>query len=262
MTGCLRERDLQAWLDGALSTEVFAAVQTHLSSCEVCAERARAAKQVMALVHDAWQAGLPDRVPTAKLLAGIEKKLSSQPASADGWWPHIAFARWKTAAAIAVLAVAVLGAVASRFENVTLPMSESGAGISQPKDSVARTVPLSRNSRTRAAGLAAETNKHLGQTQLLLRSIRNAEDDAVSDLAYERELSRELLSRNRLLRRRAEQRDLQRAEELLSHIEPILLDIANLPEQPAPEEMRSLKELIRSQQIIAELQLYTGKNLF
>jgi hypothetical protein len=100
------------------------------------------------------------------------------------------------------------------------------------------------------------------QTQLLLRSFRNAETETVFDVAYERELSRELLNRNRLLRRRAEQKEETRAQELLSHIEPLLLDIANLPERPEPEEMRSLKELIRDQQIIAELQLYAGKNLF
>jgi len=114
----------------------------------------------------------------------------------------------------------------------------------------------------RPTWLESETNTHLVQTQLLLRSFRNAEIETVSDVAYERELSRELLNRNRLLRRRAEQKEETRAQELLSHVEPLLLDIANLPERPEPEEMRSLKDLIRDQQIIAELQLYAGKNLF
>lgn len=97
---------------------------------------------------------------------------------------------------------------------------------------------------------------------MLLRSVRNAEAETVGYLAYERELSRELLSRNRLLRRSAEQKDGRRAEELLSQIEPFLLDIANLPDEPAPEEMGVLKKLISDQQIIAELQIYAGRNLF
>jgi hypothetical protein len=140
----------------------------------------------------------------------------------------------------------------------------AGANVRSPEDVSAGRVfallpdPATRQSR-RPAGLDSETNKHLGQAQLLLRSVRNAEPDSALGMEYERELARELLTRNRLLRRRAEQREAMREEKLLSHIEPILLDIANLPAQPAPEEMHSLKELIRDQQIIAELQLYTSK---
>jgi hypothetical protein len=97
---------------------------------------------------------------------------------------------------------------------------------------------------------------------LLLRSIRNADPETDGYLAYEREVSRELLSRNRLLRRSAEQKEGRRAEELLAQVEPFLLDIANLPDVPAPEDVSVLKELIRDQHIIAELQLYAGRNLY
>jgi hypothetical protein len=41
-----------------------------------------------------------------------------------------------------------------------------------------------------------------------------------------------------------------------------LLDIANLPVRPEPGEMHSLQQLIREQQIIAELQLYAGNSGF
>jgi hypothetical protein len=106
-----------------------------------------------------------------------------------------------------------------------------------------------------------ETSEHLMRTQLLLRSFRNApsEKGAAFDLAYEKRLSRELLSKNRLLRRSAENKEDSQAEELLSHIEPLLLDIANLPDKPSQDEVRSVKELISEQKVIATLQIYSAK---
>jgi anti-sigma factor RsiW len=106
-----------------------------------------------------------------------------------------------------------------------------------------------------------ETSEHLRRTQLLLRSFRNTsiEGGAAFDLAYEKRLSRELLSKNRLLRRSAENKEDSQAEELLSHIEPLLLDIAHLPDKPSQDEVRSVKELIREQKIIATLQIYSAK---
>jgi hypothetical protein len=262
MTGCLNESTLQAWLDGELSPEASAAARSHLAACAVCAAQARAAENALALVDAAWQAELPRVVPAARLGARVEEGLTAPPARVPArvndrlWWWDTAFAHWRIGAATAVLAIAVAGGVAIPPPQHVSPASPQAAARSVLKQRTAR-----------PASLESETSRHLEQTQLLLRSVRNAETGSVADLAYERELSRELLSRNRLLRRSAERRgaernDERRAEALLSEIEPLLLDIANLPEQPAPEDMRSLKELIRGQQIIAELQLYAGTNLF
>src|SRR5262245_30825836 len=109
-----------------------------------------------------------------------------------------------------------------------------------------------------------ETSEHLMRTQLLLRSFRNAPIEkgaAAFDLAYEKRLSRELLSKNRLLRRSAENKEDSQAEELLSNIEPLLLDIANLSDRPSQDEVRSVKELIREQKVIAMLQIYSAKEV-
>ena len=96
------------------------------------------------------------------------------------------------------------------------------------------------------------------QTQQLLRSIRNTELETV-DWAYDLQLSRELLNRNRLLRRRAERREDAAAERVLVHLEPILIDIANLSEQPIPDEIDAIKTMIRNQNILTELRLYTAR---
>ena len=292
MKDCLNASILQAWLDGELSPEAAAATRSHLAVCAGCAEQARTAEKTLALVDEAWQAELPVFVPGARLRARIEEGLAAQPAKADHWWGwQIAVGQWRIGAAIAVLAIAVAAAVTIRSQRGVMPSLDVSAPVIVPempvkplqpapdltlpapenrvtKSNVDSEPPSVRRRRAvidranRPTWLQSETNTHLVQTQLLLRSFRNAETETVSDLAYERELSRELLNRNRLLRRRAEQKEQTRAQELLNDIEPLLLDIANLPERPNPEEMRSLQELIRDQQIIAELQLYAGKNLF
>ena len=107
-----------------------------------------------------------------------------------------------------------------------------------------------------------ETNEHLRQTQLLLRSFRNTsigEAEAAFDLTYEKRLSRELLSKNKLFRRSAENKEDSQTKELLNQLEPLLLDIANLPDKPSQDEVLLIKELIREQKIIATLQIYTAR---
>jgi len=68
-----------------------------------------------------------------------------------------------------------------------------------------------------------------------------------------------LLANNRRLRRSAEHKRVLSIEDLLTGIEPLLLDIANLPDNPADDDVRSIKELIQKQEVVATLQLYSAK---
>lgn len=291
MTICVSEDVLQAWLDGELAPAAAAEVRLHLARCANCAAQADEAAQAMALLGEAWQAELPEFVPTSRLRVRIEAELSHAPS----WLERLraAFMRWEVAAVCAVLAIAFGAAWLTRRQQPVVPLTAEVVEVSHPTPPpvpeikaleriqrpravprVRRVVALKQIAFAPVQQLAtlnepkssrhltrweAETNRHLDQTQLLLRAFRNADDGAVTDLAYERELSRELLNRNRLLRRSAEPGADTRAEELLNNIEPLLLDIANLPERVAPDEVRSLKELIREQQMIPALQLYAGK---
>ncbi|HYH84822.1 MAG TPA: zf-HC2 domain-containing protein [Pyrinomonadaceae bacterium] len=105
--------------------------------------------------------------------------------------------------------------------------------------------------RARVAPLDA--GRHAEQAQLLLRSFRNARlsDD---DLAYERERSKRLLYRNIVLRREAASKGEARVEGLLDRLEPILIDIANLPDKPAKEEVASIRERVRKKNLVVSLQ--------
>lgn len=112
--------------------------------------------------------------------------------------------------------------------------------------------------RAPAGGAPLQTARHVEQAQLLLRAFRNARPAAqgrVSDIAYEKERSKRLLYQNIVLRREAANRGNLPVEKLLSSLEPILIDIANLPVKPAEDDIRSIKERMQRQNIVSMLQV-------
>jgi hypothetical protein len=116
----------------------------------------------------------------------------------------------------------------------------------------------SDQSSTAASLFTPATIRHFEKAQLMLRSFRNAGaamDSEASDLTYERQLSRRLLYQNILLRRDAEMKGNLPAEEALSNLEPFLLDIANLPDNPSSSELGGIRERLRRKQLIASLQI-------
>lgn len=113
---------------------------------------------------------------------------------------------------------------------------------------------------TQGAEGESKTARHVEQAQLLLRSFRNARPAdagrrASSDLAYEKQRSKKLLYQNIVLRREAASRGNLPVESLLDSLEPILIDIANLPDRPAPADVREINERMRRKNLVAMLQI-------
>jgi hypothetical protein len=107
-----------------------------------------------------------------------------------------------------------------------------------------------------------ETAKHIEQTENLLRSIRNfpiSDTDDEVDVSYDKALSRRLLIENVVLRREAEMKAKFPTKTLLADLEPLLIDIANLPDQAKPEEVRAIKERVQKTEIVAALLDYQDK---
>jgi hypothetical protein len=101
--------------------------------------------------------------------------------------------------------------------------------------------------------------RHVEQAQMLLRSFRNAsysEGDASNSVAYEKSLSRKLLDENLTLQLEAESAGNKTTKRVLSSLEPFLLDISNLRDEPSRDEVRSIKERMQKKEIIASLQVY------
>lgn len=108
-----------------------------------------------------------------------------------------------------------------------------------------------------AADPALRVGRHAERVERLLRSFRNArlnESDPTLDVAEARRLSKRLLYNNIALRREAASAGDLPVEELLDSVEPILVDISNLPDAPSAGAVGSIKERIRRRRLVGALQ--------
>ena len=99
--------------------------------------------------------------------------------------------------------------------------------------------------------------RHAERLERLLRSFRNArltKGDPTLDVAEARRLSRRLLYSNIALRREAAGAGDRPVEGLLDSVEPILLDISNLPDKPSPDAVGSIKDRIDRRRLVGALQ--------
>lgn len=115
------------------------------------------------------------------------------------------------------------------------------------------------------------TLRHFEKSQILLRSFRNLVRSPVVEeatgkqreerlaLAAEQERSRALVFQNILLRREAEASGNLPVEQMLNDLEPVLLDIANLPANVTAAELRAISARIQRKAIIAALQVYSAR---
>ncbi|MDQ3907896.1 MAG: zf-HC2 domain-containing protein [Acidobacteriota bacterium] len=119
--------------------------------------------------------------------------------------------------------------------------------------------------RSKVETTDSDASQHVEQAQRLLRSFRNARvegEPSASDIAYEKRRSRDLLYRNIVLRREAAARGDVATASLLDSLEPILIDIANLPDRPAQDDVRAITERMRKKNIVAMLQVANGSRMY
>ncbi|MBA3239798.1 MAG: hypothetical protein H0T60_01060 [Acidobacteria bacterium] len=104
-----------------------------------------------------------------------------------------------------------------------------------------------------------EVARHVEHAQMLLRSFRNARDtegEGVVNIVYEKSQSRKLLDENTSLQLEAEAAGNKTTARILNSLEPFLLDISNLRDEPSRDEVRSIKDRMQKKEIIASLQVY------
>jgi hypothetical protein len=207
----------------------------------------------------------------ADLWDGIEEQIVPARQTSVRWWMGIAAGLVLT---IGVLSVFLLTHKSETIASVQLPNDRpvvpvvikselAQAGVKPGKDSKnkrKRIVPDNPGVLSSDVAYAdldeQETAKHIEQTENLLRSFRNysvSDTDDEVDVSYDKALSRRLLIENVVLRRDAEMKAKFPTKTLLADVEPLLIDIANLPDRAKPEDVRAIKERVQKTEIVAAL---------
>jgi hypothetical protein len=112
--------------------------------------------------------------------------------------------------------------------------------------------------KVRPADSQTMTALHFERAETLLRAFRNVrltDPDSAFEVAYERQRARQLVYQNMMLRREADDSGDVEIASLLENLEPILLDIANLPDQPDQDSVRVIRERVERKNIVALLQI-------
>ncbi len=143
--------------------------------------------------------------------------------------------------------------------NVEAPQETARASTpaSQPTSPNAVALYAAGSMRASADDPALRIGRHAERVERLLRSFRNArlnDDDPTLDVADARRLSKRLLYSNIALRREAAGAGDLSVKGWLDTLEPILLDISNLPNRPSTDAVGSIKERIRRRQLVGVLQ--------
>jgi hypothetical protein len=103
-----------------------------------------------------------------------------------------------------------------------------------------------------AESLAA---RHSEQSGLLLLAFRNHRAGENADLSHEKQRARQLLYQNIVLRREATDAGDMSTATLLDSLEPILIDIANLPDRARAEDVQAIKGRIERKNLVPLLQV-------
>ncbi|HVI70001.1 MAG TPA: hypothetical protein VM656_00770, partial [Pyrinomonadaceae bacterium] len=115
-----------------------------------------------------------------------------------------------------------------------------------------------RSADARPADAQTMTAIHFDKAETLLLGFRNVrlnEPGTAEEIAYERKRAQQLVYQNMMLRREADASGDVQTESLLESLEPILLDIANLPDKPDKDAVRVIRERVERKNIVPLLRV-------
>lgn len=112
--------------------------------------------------------------------------------------------------------------------------------------------------RVRSADAETMTAIHFESSERLLLAFKNVRLDdpsAAEEVSYERQRAKQLVYQNMLLKREADAAGDVEVSSLLENLEPILIDIANLPDQPEENTVRAIRERVERKNIVGLLRV-------
>ncbi len=110
----------------------------------------------------------------------------------------------------------------------------------------------------RSADAQTMTAVHFEKSETLLVAFRNVrlnEPGTANEIAYERKNAKQLVYQNMMLRREADAAGDVQSSSLLESLEPILIDIANLPDKPDNDAVRVIRQRVERKNIVPLLRV-------
>ena len=110
----------------------------------------------------------------------------------------------------------------------------------------------------RSADSQTMTAMHFEKSENLLVAFRNVrlnEPGAATEVSYERQRAKQLVIQNMMLRREADAAGDVQTSSLLENLEPILIDIANLPNRPSEGSVRVIRQRVERKNIVPLLRV-------
>ena len=110
----------------------------------------------------------------------------------------------------------------------------------------------------RSADTQTMTAVHFEKSETLLVAFRNVrlnEPGTANEIAYERKNAKQLVYQNMMLRREADASGDVQSSSLLESLEPILIDIANLPDKPDTDAVRVIRQRVERKNIVPLLRV-------
>lgn len=110
----------------------------------------------------------------------------------------------------------------------------------------------------RSADAQTMTALHFEKSETLLVAFRNVrlnDPGTAAEIAYERKNAKQLVYQNMMLRREADSAGDIQSSSLLESLEPILIDIANLPDKPDTDAVRVIRQRVERKNIVPLLRV-------
>jgi hypothetical protein len=229
----MTEEQLIAYRDGETrGREDFV---NHLTECAECQhELARL---------NAFFAAL-DRMPVPDPGDGfadrVWQRISPQLQEKRARWWHTVFAPQRMLAFAAMAAVIVLAFFVGR------------------RTAHAPGVDIADTAKTRERVLVVAVGNHLGRSEMVLMELANAEPvkgQKLMNISAEQKRAEDLLEENRLYRQTAVRDGDKLMASTLDELEPILLDIANSPDEITPAQFEAIQNRIAEKGIILKIRV-------
>jgi len=223
------------------------AIKEHLCSCMACRENFQALQHTLAAFKNA---PIPERDTDygSQVWYAISQRLdASQRVSSMQRVSR--FSIWRLAAVSALAAMVVLAFFAGRYWP-RKPVQTAAANPAQIRQGV----------------LLVAVSDHLDHAQMVLMELANADGDGATNgttpanvnIATEQARAQELLVSNRLYEQTAQQTGDAEIQNILSALEPVLLEIAHSPNEVSSQQFQQIQDRIRSAGILFKVRVVSS----